>query len=100
MIATRYTDEMVAVLKDALNLAPEEVATAREALAVAWDDKLAIVWTFDDVIEIGRAAYGHAITSDEARDVLFFLDTEHDPKTGITTAAVIDAIKGLGFARA
>ena len=98
MIPAEPLDDMVSMLKRALDLTDAQADTAREALEASWSDKVAFVWTTQGVIELSRDELGKPITPDEAQAVLFHVQSEYDPQNGVSTKTILETIRGLGFA--
>lgn len=96
---TIHYDEMVDVLTNALSLTPEQAEIAREALVVAWHNKIAIVWTADEVSELGQRTNDRPLSAAECRDVLAYILDNHDTGVGVTESLVIETIAGLGYGR-
>lgn len=83
---------------DKLTPALKSRRKAREQLERYWSDKIALIWTNEDV---HRAANEREIvlTEKEARQVLTNLHQHHNKQTGLQWADVIEVIQQTGLGR-
>ncbi len=94
---SQYFKVMVTTLTEALELSPEQARTAHEALAAAWHNKIALVWTAEQVIHLGEAHFDRRLTADEARNVLDYLRENYEASAGVSDETVVATIEGLGL---
>lgn len=66
--------------------------TISAALLDFWKDKIAIVWTLQDVKD-QAGEMGHVITDDDADNVLSYVWRKHDGAQGVSWSAIRDAIR-------
>lgn len=80
-----HITDMVNALVDAGVIRKDDVDTATATLKSVWKDKIAIVWTTEDVIDY--AAMGQnpkTVTEEQAREILASMLHHHDCTIGIT----------------
>jgi hypothetical protein len=84
-----------------LNVLAPAIRGKRKAEALLrgyWSDKIAIIWSTDDV---HRAANEHetVLTKEEARSILTELHEHHNAQYGLQWKDLYDAIENSGFGR-
>ena len=76
--------DMVAAVTHALKLNSEQSLAVEQAIAVCWQDKIAIVWSVEDIQLAAEQNHHCQFTEEDAVHILESLLENHDAELGIT----------------
>lgn len=75
-------ENQINALKDAGLLKEKDKAKAMTVLKEAWKNKIAVVWTTEDVLHRAKEI-GKDITEEKAAEILYLALDKHDAEMGI-----------------
>lgn len=81
------------LLKDGL-ISRDQEEQAVSSLREYWSDKIALVWTAEDVIEVGQNR-DIKVTPGKATEILTDLFENHDPECGLSWDTIIDRVDDI-----
>ena len=90
----QLVNELLQILRPAL----KSVAKAEQLLTDYWADRIALVWTTNDVHRAANEART-VLTEQQARTILITLHENYRPQYGLEWADVTQAIEASGLGR-
>ena len=90
----QLVNELLEILRPAL----KSVAKAEQLLTEYWADRIALVWTTNDVHRAANEAKT-VLTEQQARTILLALHGNYRPQYGLEWADVTEAIEESGLGR-
>ncbi len=81
--------EMTRSVSASLHLLPEQEATVEQAIQSCWQDKIAIVWSVEDIQLAAEEKHHCRLRDEDASHILDRILENHDAELGVTWDTIL-----------